>query len=465
MPWFRRTWVIATAAGVVVVGAAIGTIVALSGGGTPVAAATVSPSTTEASPSASASAEPTVATLLDDGIADDEYPATAPQAGGDYPEALVMEDWVWDRVGPTWTLVSVADFDVSAGTSGPSVIYLASPEGVLFDLAHVNSPGGVAQIVSWLPSERKARIQVLPLGYEGNAGGALVDLRTGAVEDMSFSTDAGRSAIESFLAASGSGAELWSAQDADYLSVRFEWWTRSGGWKRVLPDADIAPWTAVQSGDGSTVAAELYSTDDSGFKSARSGPPGQPVLVVFDVNSGAQKLIRPVYDSAAARWCRLDSVSDEGVPILSCWNDSYDNLQWKTAADGQPLGALDIGATLPMRTLWDAATLDLPDLGLSLVSVANDGQVFEVAVGGKDSSVAVLRAGVDIPYGGLSEFHADAVAEGVVVARATEACAIIDIQNAHGVTLATTQSGSVGCLGYGIGNGYRPVSPYWGEGG
>ena len=86
---------------------------------------------------------------------------------------------MWDRVGPTWTLVSVANYDRSAQTTAPSVIYLASPEGVLFDLVHINRPGGIAQVVSWLPSERKARIQVNPLAYDSTGGGALVDLQTG----------------------------------------------------------------------------------------------------------------------------------------------------------------------------------------------------------------------------------------------------------------------------------------------
>jgi hypothetical protein len=127
LPWWRRTWVIATAAGVIVLGAAIGVIVALTGGGAPVAAPTVSPSPSQTSPSPSASAGTAARTLLDDGIAADKYPPAAPSVGAGYPDAFTMKDWVWDHVGPTWTLVSVSNYDANARTAGPSVIYLASP--------------------------------------------------------------------------------------------------------------------------------------------------------------------------------------------------------------------------------------------------------------------------------------------------------------------------------------------------
>ena len=124
---------------------------------------------------------------------------------------------MWDHVGPTWTLVSVSGYDAQARTAGPAVIYLASPEGVLFDVAHVNKPGSVVQVVSWLASERKARVQITPMANDQPAtGGALVDLQTGAVQDMTFSMSTGPSAVENFGAASAAGAELWSAVDPNF---------------------------------------------------------------------------------------------------------------------------------------------------------------------------------------------------------------------------------------------------------
>ena len=54
LPWFRRTWVMAAAAGAVALGVTIGVIVALTSGGSPMAAPTVSPSPSETSPSPSA---------------------------------------------------------------------------------------------------------------------------------------------------------------------------------------------------------------------------------------------------------------------------------------------------------------------------------------------------------------------------------------------------------------------------
>jgi hypothetical protein len=470
LPWFRRTWVIATAAGVIILGAAIGVIAALSGGGTPVAAPTVSPSPSQTSPSPSASAGPAARTLLDDGIAADKYPPAAPSAGAGYPDALVMNDSVWDHVGPTWTLVSVSNYDAKARTAGPSVIYLASPEGVLFDLVHVNKPGSVIQVVSWLTSERKARIQITPMANDQpGTGGALVDLQTGAVQDMTFSMSTGQSAIETFGAASAAGAELWSAVDPNYTERRYERWTAAGDWKQVLTDADVSQWTAIANHDGSVVAAELYSTVDSGFASARSGPPGEPVFVVYDVASGSQTLVRPSYGPPSGRWCNLSAVSDAGDPVVVCWRGDSQETLWETAADGKPLADLSQADLLTMQmpgALYGAARVELPAQGITLVSAANDAQVYEVSVDSGGSPVSVLKAGTDIPYGGLTQFFASRVAEGVTLVMANEACAIIDTTNAHGVTLASATSGIVGCIGYGHGNGNPPSYPYGGgEGG
>jgi hypothetical protein len=470
LPWFRRTWVIATAAGVIVLGAAIGVIVTLTGGGTPVAAPTVSPSASETSPSPSASVGPAAPTLLDDGIAAGEYPPAAPSAGAGYPDALVMKDWVWDHVGPTWTLVSVSGYDAQARTAGPAVIYLASPEGVLFDVAHVNKPGSVVQVVSWLASERKARVQITPMANDQPAtGGALVDLQTGAVQDMTFSMSTGQSAVENFGAASAAGAELWSAVDPNFSERRYERWTAAGGWKQVLTDADVSQWTAIANHDGSFVAAELYSTADSGFASARSGPPGEPVFVVYDVASGSQTLVRPSYGPTSDRWCNLSAVSDAGDPVVTCWHGYSQQTLWAKAADGKPLAELSQANLVTMQmsgALYGVAKAELPAQGLTVVSAASDAQVYEVSVDSGGSPVAVLKAGSDIPYGGLTQFYASRVADGVTLVMANEACAIIDTKNAHAVTLASATSGIVGCIGYGHGNGNPPSYPYGGgEGG
>lgn len=465
-PWYRRTWVIATAAGVVVLGAGIGVIAALSGGGGAVAAPTSSPSPSPTQASPSASAAP-VASLLDDGIDADEYPKAAKSAGAAYPEALVMEDWVWDRVGPTWALVSVAHYDAAAGTASSTVIYLASPEGVLFDLAHIDQAGMVAQVVSWLPSERKARIQLTPVSYEEEReGGALLNLQTGALEQMAFTMAGGKSRSESFQAASADGAELWSAFDDDYAERRFERWSPSGGWQRVLSDADLAQWTAVSSQDGSVVAVEIASSVDSGFASGRSGQPGEPVIVVYDVSTGGQAVLRPSYEGGGDSWCGLAAVSNEGDPIITCWQDGGERTLWAKVADGRPLTELsptDLQALQLQSALYDATTATLADEGVTLVSAASDSQVYEVTVDSGGSPVTVLKAGSDVPFGGLSQFYATRVTDGVTLVRATEACAIVDTQNANGVVLAASDSGTIGCIGYGRGNGAFRLNGYWGE--
>jgi len=116
--------------------------------------------------------------------------------------------------------------------------------------------------------------------------------------------------------------------------------------------------------------------------------------------------------------------------------------------------------------LYGAVSAELPAQGIAVTSAANDAQVYEVSVDSGGSPVAVVKAGTDIPYGGLTQFYAARVAEGVTLVKANEACAIIDTENAHGVMLATAASGVVGCLGFGDGNGNPPTYPYGGgEGG
>ena len=286
---------------------------------------------------------------------------------------------------------------------------------------------------------------------------------------MNFSMSTGQSAVENFGAASAAGAELWSAVDPNFSERRYERWTAAGGWKQVLTDADVSQWTAIANHDGSFVAAELYSTADSGFASARSGPPGEPVFVVYDVASGSQTLVRPSYGPVSARWCNLSAVSDAGDPVVTCWHGDSQQTLWAKAADGKPLAELSQANLVSMQmpgALYGVAKVELPAQGLTVVSAASDAQVYEVSVDSGGSPVAVLKAGSDIPYGGLTQFYSSRVADGVTLVMANEACAIIDTKNAHAVTLASATSGIVGCIGYGHGNGNPPSYPYGGgEGG
>ena len=139
---------------------------------------------------------------------------------------------------------------------------------------------------------------------------------------------------------------------------------------------------------------------------------------------------------------------------------------WATAKDGKPLVELsqkDLSDLQMPGALYDVTSADLNAQGITLTSAVNDPQVYEVSVDSGGSPVVVLKAGSDIPFGGLSQVHAARVVNGVTLLQANEACAIIDTKNAHGVTLASTTSGAVGCIGYGTGNGSPPASPFGGE--
>jgi hypothetical protein len=160
-------------------------------------------------------------------------------------------------------------------------------------------------------------------------------------------------------------------------------------------------------------------------------------------------------------------VSDAGDPVVACSQGDSQQTLWATAANGKPLVELsqaDLMNRQMQGALYGAAKVDLPAEGISVVSAANDAQVYEVSVDAGGSPVAVLKAGTDIPYGGLTQFYAARVAEGVTRVMATEECAIVDTKNARAVALATAESGVVGCIGYGNGNGNSPSYPYGGGG-
>ncbi len=202
----------------------------------------VAPATQGATPSAtvpaesSASPSPTVtAPVADvglDGIAD--YPALAAARGEGFPSAYVMEDWVWDHVGPGWSLESYSmrlGAYVEPAQEAPNpVVYLVSPDGAAFELValdHAQSTG--LRVVSWREDERTATVW-----WEGdgtNSGDAAeLDLQTGALDPLDF-TMPGKihSRWETPIAVAADGTELWEA-GASGVAPRFYRWSHADGW-------------------------------------------------------------------------------------------------------------------------------------------------------------------------------------------------------------------------------------------
>ena len=453
-PWFLKTWVLVAAVAAVVIGGGVAIFLATRGGGDAIAA----PVTASPSPSESASPSPSAVpfTLLDDGIAEGEYPDAAPSPGDAYPAALAMEDWVWEKVGPMWTLVSVSPVDRSKNESSTAVIYLASPEGVLFDLVHVREPAGPVRVVSWIEDRKQARIETTAIYDDGATTGALVDLVSGAVTGESFPMSTGTSAGERSVGTSADNTELWIATDKVYAESRFEWWSADLGWQRAADDADLVPWVVETSPVGTTAVAEIYDASASGFASPRSGVPGQPNLVVFDFNTRSTSVVRPVYEMSAG-WCNLATVTRDGDPVLGCYPADYSSYHYYIAKDGERLAETDT-SNLPLafaitseKSVVDAVS------GLEFVSRTDDPAAYEVKMDVDGTSTMLLAAGDQLPFTGIPSPRTTVAAPGVILVRGGGVCALVDTENAVvSLPVALDIDGQINCVGYGLG-GDTPV--------
>ncbi|WP_143338088.1 hypothetical protein [Demequina sp. NBRC 110054] len=279
----RNVWVGGGVAGLAVLAVGVGWALAGPGGDAD-ASPEVKVTVTAAAPAASSSPEPSASATVDpyaddlDGILDDEYPAEAaartdPNADIEgattiaYPDALVMEDWVWDRVGDGWGVVAAsADTDWADGWVQPAaVVYLVSPEGVYFEVGELpEAKWAYARVVSWVEDEEYVRVR-------SSGGSFRYDLRTGATEDLQFAVYGANSDWTGFVAADAEGNELWRAT-SENGTKHYRWDAATGEWAAsILVDAypDFASdwyffstWCAV-SGDGELVALRDPSSSET----------------------------------------------------------------------------------------------------------------------------------------------------------------------------------------------------------
>ena len=150
--------------------------VALSlGARTPVADHPVNPSLSSSpSSSASPSPNPTIS-----GVA---FPAFAGTVTVDphLPEAQAITPEVWAAAGPGWSLISYQERwldSAEADEHGPQVIYLASPEGGLYELT--TPDGDALGVLAWEAGSETAAVSVRPEGDPPFAG--LLNIVTGDV--------------------------------------------------------------------------------------------------------------------------------------------------------------------------------------------------------------------------------------------------------------------------------------------
>jgi hypothetical protein len=361
---------------------------------------TVSPSISE-SPSPSTSPSGPVS-YFDDGIADDEYPAEATSRGVGFPDALQMEDWVWDRVGPNWALAMFGP-DPEIPTS-VAAVYLISPEGVYFEVTAL--PSNIREyptIVSWHEGTRSAGIQ-----WRYRAEGGLLSLMDGSVSPMSFAMESGTSQSIGFLAANPSNREVWVAYGLEWQDVRFYTWTESESWSALFgSNRDLVQTGSPSSADGSKVLLEIAQVYDSGLASERSGDPGRPNLVIYNLNTGQDSFVEPLWPSDS-NWCYLGGWIDDVSVSYNCWSDvSEENTTYRVFVDSnRPVQIWD--EVTDQGKIFEGAVVDLEGTPLEFVSESESTQIYEIRLLTDEGPVTVasyedylLRSGH--PFGGVIE--------------------------------------------------------------
>ena len=231
--------------------------------------------TAAASPQPSSPSEPAGDPRFDDsldGIAEDALPALAADRGdlvpGDeytdsvpYPEAHVMEDWVWDAVGAGWTLdVASVQFDIGymegEGRELPvAVLYLVSPEDVRFELFELpERTWASTRVTSWREDQGVATLWwSTPFEDERDGQGAQVDLRSGAVDDLVMAVYGETATDYRFIMANAQGDELWRAESS--AGVKYYRWSEGAD-----EDGWIATALVEQEPDADELATDIGST-------------------------------------------------------------------------------------------------------------------------------------------------------------------------------------------------------------
>jgi hypothetical protein len=368
----------------------------------------------EVSPSLQATPDPTLISYFDDGIALGDYPAAVAWRGEGYPDARQMEDWIWDEAGPGWAIVlfgQASSLDSGVGGTQPTpVVYLVSPEGVYFELAEL--PQKVAdgpQLVSWHEADRTARIV-----WNYASEGGLLDLTVGGVDETNFQMSSGRTHTVQFLAANAAGYEVWMAQSEDGLENRFELWPSESPWERILVGQDdlyVEWFTYPASPSGSAIALQVYSTADSAFASERSGPPGEPRLVVYSLETGEDVLIRPDLPLDNPSCTYIGWIDEESIGF-ACWDDATSTQQYfHVFVDGTGRVTPYEGSTSWFTSLSAGEAHRVPDSDLEVVSSV-EGGVVEVRLLTESGSITLIDAAMLGP-GGAQIARFDQVTPGI----------------------------------------------------
>lgn len=436
-----RKWILWVGVGVGAL-AVIAILIATLAGGEPAAPPGASPT-----PSPSVSPTPTEAPsvgfgLLDDGIAEDEYPAAAPHRGEGFPDAYVMEEWVWDKTGPGWALSVMSgaiygEFGDPVAESG-SWVYLNSPEGAAFELfALPDSYLKYPAIVGWLEDERKAWI----LADYGETG-ALFDLTTGVPDPLSFRMSSGSSQSMQLASALADNTELWVARGSDWSETRVIKRSPEGEWTRVLPQSDFYftdPWASV-SPDRERVLFPIYSDTDSGLASARSGSDLFPNFVVYNLKTGAETFVRPDYPGSGFDYCYFDTWRGSD-PTVTCGRFAVESgaASYEVSGDGT-LRTVAVEQGSHVGDLYALEEYTDAESNLTFVSAVDSERTYELRLARGDEDIVLAAAGEDWSRAGVHVARLVNVKPGVYRIETIDAGAfLVDTENAIMTRFITTR--------------------------
>jgi hypothetical protein len=269
-----------------------------------------------------------------------EYPPVAASRGAGFPAAYEMRDWVWDYVGKGW---SVQSFSVSQRPYSdttleilPSVIYLVSPDGAAFEL--VTLPLKYSQsliVLSWQWGEHGAHIAYVDTDSGRGAYGEL-NLDSGDVSPIVFTTPWGETGSVWQLAASPEGNELWGAGLGDH--ERYYRFSPADGWTV----------SSLNSLDGldDTTAPVRWQTADLNYLGGLGSPDG--AAVVFERRRQVARGYEPfpptqilMYDVNTDTYVLSADNLNMTSPLNSCYANEWaggDTVQYDCAPFGTGLG-------------------------------------------------------------------------------------------------------------------------------
>lgn len=274
----------------------------------PTASASAEP-TSEPAPSSTASESeaPAVDPRFDDspdGIAEDALPALAADRNGvhegiEYPEAHVMETWVWDAVGDGWALdvASMVQYpQINGGELAPAVLYLVSPEEVWFEVAPLPERAwNGARVTTWREQDGVATVMWQGRDADGAPNSrmqaAQYTLSSRLLDDLRMSVYGEIAHSVHFVMANEHGHELWRAESDE--GFKYYRWVRG---------ADADGWVASALVEAAPEADDA-SIDMGGWPAFTSTTDGDRVLLRpgGEVQDGGTSLELVTYDLAEDR--------------------------------------------------------------------------------------------------------------------------------------------------------------------